>query len=54
MTPIERSPTNLETRFAATVPIQAGSHRQRAFGSGVAVQHGAHEDPGVPSSRGQG
>jgi hypothetical protein len=41
----------LEVRFAATVPIQAGSHHQRAFGSGVVVQHGSHEDPGVPSSR---
>src|SRR5437667_10585481 len=48
----ESSPINLEARFAATVPIQAGSHHQRAFGSGVVVQHGSHEDPGVPSSRG--
>jgi hypothetical protein len=41
----------LEARFAATVPIQAGSHNQRAFGIGVVVLHGSHEDPGVPSSR---
>src|ERR1700745_4397056 len=48
------SPIDLEARFAATVPIEAGSHHQRAFGSGVVVQHGSHKDPGVPSSRGQG
>jgi len=24
------------------------------FGSGVVVQHGSHEDPGIPSPRGQG
>ena len=49
----ESSPINLEARFAATLPIQTGSHHQRPFGSGVVVQHGSHEDPGVPSSRGQ-
>jgi hypothetical protein len=47
-------PINLEAVFAATVPIQTGSHYQRAVGNGVVIQYGSDEDPGVPSSRGQG
>ena len=46
--------TNLEERFAATVPIYAGSDHQRAFGSGVVFQHGSHEYPEAPSSGGHG